>query len=408
MPPYPDTMPNVVVTIQEDWEKIGREFATLLAQNLIVDDSVRNRVKTVIEGKSTPVEKARALYAFVAQQVRNLQISPSQSSYTVHKLPQIFSRGQANPLDKAFLLYGMLKSSGFDVRYLLCSPRSQGAFPRENPCLFLLTTPALLLKIEGKTFYLAPFSNSTDFGYIPPYLQGAAALLIDKKEPQLIEIPVLPASEEFTESTTTVTLTADGAIKANTVRKATGHYASEWRELGNLRPEELKQSFEKRVAGIHSNARLLSFNTGNLKDLDSPVVVEYEYEIPGYALKAGAELMVLRIPEIDYSASSIEKWERSLPLFWSNTFSQRNIVRVVTPENYEVHYVPEGVQSYSGYEPFMFYRARFTLEDDAVVFTDEYVRNSVFESAVRYTSLLDAIQTSARVSNKWIVLEAKK
>jgi hypothetical protein len=408
MPPYPDTMPNVVVTIQEDWGRIGREFAAVLAQNLVVDESLKNRVETITEGKSTPVEKARALYAFVAQQIRNLQISPSQSSYTVHELPQILSRGQANPLDKAFLLYGMLKSSGFDVHYLLCLPRSQGAFPKQNPCLSLLSSPALLVKIEEDTFYLALFSDSTDFGYIPPYLQGAAALLIDEKEPQLVEIPLLPASEEFTESTTAATLTADGTIKAKTVRKALGHYASEWRQLGNLRPEELKQSFEKRVAEIHSNARLLSFNAGNLKDLNSPVVIEYEYEIPDYALKAGTELMAFRLPEIDYSASSIEKWERTLPLFWANTFSYRNFVRVVIPETYEVRYIPESVQSYSGYEPFTYYRARFTLDDDAVVFTDECVRNSVLENAVKYASLLDAIQTSARVSNEWVVLEAKR
>jgi hypothetical protein len=407
MPPYPDTLPNVTVTVRQEWEKIGREFAAILAQNLIIDDSVKNKVQAVTEGKSTPIEKARALYASVAQEIRNLQILPSQSSYTVHKLPQILSRAQANPLDKAFLLYGMLKFSGFDVRYLLCCPRSQGAFLNENPCLALLTWPALLLKIDNEVFYLAPFSDSTEFGYIPPHLQGSTALLIDEKSPQLVEIPILPASEELTESSTTATLTSDGAIKAKCVRKAVGHYASEWRELGNLRPEELKQNFEKRVAAIHTNARLISFNTGNLKDLNSPVIIEYEYEITDYALKAG-ELMVLRVPEIDYSASSIEKWERNLPLFWSNTFSSRNTVRIIIPENYEVRYIPDSVQSYSGYEPFTYYRARFTLEEDAVVFADEFVRNSIFESAVKYASLLDTIQTSARISNEWVVLEAKK
>jgi hypothetical protein len=83
-------------------------------------------------------------------------------------------------------------------------------------------------------------------------------------------------------------------------------------------------------------------------------------------------------------------------------------VRIVISETYEVRYIPDSVQSYSGYEPFTYYRARFTLDDDAVVFTDECVRNSVFERAIKYASLLDTIQTSARVSNEWIVLEAKK
>jgi len=410
MPPYPDTLPNVTVTIREDWDKIAHEFAAVLAQNLVIDDSIKNKVQAITEGKSTPIEKARALYAFVAQQVRNLQILPSQSSYTVGKLPQILSRAQANPLDKAFLLYGMLKSSGFDVHYLFCSPRSQGAFLKENPCLALLTSPALLLKIDSEVFYLAPFSDSTEFGYIPPTLQGATAFVIDENSPQLVvevPLPLLPAQDEFTESTTIATLTPEGAIKVRTVRKAVGHYASEWRELGNLREEELKQSFQKRVAGIHANAKLISFKTGDLKNPDSPVVIEYEYEIADYVLRAG-ELIALRVPEIDYSASSIEKWERNLPLFWSNTFSYRNTVRVIIPENYQVRHIPDSVQSYSGSEPFTYYRARFALEEGGVVFTDECVRNSVFESADRYSALLDTVQTSARISNEWIVLEAKK
>ena len=64
--------------------------------------------------------------------------------------------------------------------------------------------------------------------------------------------------------------------------------------------------------------------------------------------------------------------------------------------------------SYSGCEPFIYYCARFSLEDDAVVFADECVRNSVLENALGYASLLDTVQASARVSNEWIVLEAKK
>ncbi|MFH1421607.1 MAG: DUF3857 domain-containing protein, partial [Planctomycetota bacterium] len=427
MPPFADVLPNVTIAakqslVKEDesnpnakeilknigWEEIGREFSKILSRNLVNDEFLKSEIESVVEGKTTSLKKASALYRFVTQQITNLDIVPSQSSYYVHRPSHILTRRQGNSLDKAFLLYAMLKLAGFDVQYLLCAERSSGSFLRESPCISLLTSPLLLLKIESDIFYLAPFSNNTQFGYIPPNLQGAAALLISEQTPEIVEIPVLQASKEIIKSNTTVTLNEDGSIKAKCVQSAKGQKACGMRELGNLKPIELKQHFEKEISQIDPNATLVSYKTSDLKDLNIPVVIEYEYEISDYALKAGKKLMAFRLPDLYYSASSINKWERNLPLFWSNNSMQSNTITLVIPENYKVRYLPESIQSYTGGVPYSYYRADFKYNSNTIVFNDEYVRESVYESPSSYKTLLDTIKTAARMSNQWIILEAVK
>jgi hypothetical protein len=266
--------------------------------------------------------------------------------------------------------------------------------------------PIVRLAADGAEYFCCPTTQMVGFGYVPGGLQGVAALEVKKEGARLVEVPVLACTHEGDSTVSQIELRADGGIRVRRSEYPRGATEVKWREWSKLKPEEVKQKFEKVVASVHPDARLLCHSVKNLDDLARPVVVEYEYEVEGYALCAGGQTLVFRVPELDYSASALQKYERKLPMYWRNRHLFENVATVVLPEGFRVRSMPAPVKSYEGSrKPFMWYEASFTAADGAVVFRDGFERASVWEPPERFGAFMQAIKESARVAREWIVVE---
>jgi len=302
----------------------------------------------------------------------------------------------------------MLKRAGIESTLLLAHSRDEGTLTSENPCLWPMNAPVVRVTVEDKTFFCAPTTELVPFGYLRGYLQGAYALEARAPSKGLITLPSRSASEEATLTDSQITLSADGSIRVMRVEHPHGQSAIGWRKLSKLKPEELEQRFARIVASIHAAALLLRYSAENLKDLDKPVVITYEYEVAGYALKAGEETLVFKLPEVDYSASAIQKYERDLPMFWKTRYMLQNKATVTLPEGFKVTSKPPETVSYKEKAAFMWYEACFKEEDGRIYFGDTFVRNSVYEPPEAYPAFIAAIKTSAELAKQWIVIEKTK
>jgi hypothetical protein len=406
MPPYADVLPWMVVSVQDSWERIGTEYAGRIAELLPGKDSpVARKAEELAADKESEMEKAQAIYDFIVRDVGLVDIGPDEYSYLPVEPAKVLAAGQANRLDKAFLLHSMLASVGIESSLLLAYRRDYGRLALENPSLKPMNTPIVRLIADDSECYCCPTTQTVPFGYIPPGIQGSPALEAVAASKGLTNLPILPAKTEGNVTQTEITLQPDGRIRVKRTERPQGEEETVWRQWSNLTREEIALEFETIVATIHPNARLLFCTARNVDKLDKPVVIEYWYEVENYALTAGGELLVLRLPELDYSASDIEKYERDYPMFWGSRCRVENTMVLKLPEGYRARSLPEPVKSYGNTKPFMWYEASFVEEENTVVFKDSFERTSVFEPASSYPVFIKVTKDKAEMAKKWLVIE---
>jgi hypothetical protein len=410
MPPYADILPRVAVSLKDSWKKISKEYRQKISKSLQVkgEDKVGLMAYVLTDIYEKELDKARRLYNYVAAEIGFLDIPPDEYGFIPHKPEEVVTAGQANALDKAFLLHYMLKSIGIKSTLLLAHRRDAGHLPEENACLWPMNTPVVRVVADGETYYCYPTTQVIPFGYVPAGVQGSTAIAIEGGSKGLAEIPLLPASMEGMDTESEIELYPDGRITVKRKENPRGGSEVSWRGWSKLKPEELKQKFESIVSSIHPKARLLDYSPKSpkdLADLNRPVEIEYEYEVEGYALTAGGELLVFKVPELDYSASAIEKYERDLPMFWGSRrmFSNRAVIKL--PKGFKVRSMPAQVKAYEGAKPFMWYEAGFVAKDGTIVFKDTFERSGVYEPRQNYPVFIRTIKEMAQLSKKWIVIE---
>lgn len=409
MPPHADVLPHVMISSMDSWQRIGDEYGKEIAKLLPGpgEGPVAQKAGKLIEGKDSQFDRARAVYNFVARDIGYLEIPPSDYSFMPHKPQETLAAGQANALDKAVLLHAMLDSVNIGSTLLLAHRRDEGVLPRENASLLPMSTPVVQVRAEGRTYFCVPTTQFISFGYLPGGVQGSPALCCASASNGLIELPLFDAAEEAALTESIIELSVDGRLHVRRREHPKGAIAARWREWSKYKPDEIRQKFERVVAAVHPGAKLLT-HSQNVTDLDKPVVIEYEYEVEGYALTAGGELLAFRVPELVYSASSIRKYERELPMFWKNRYLFENSATIKLPEGFRVKSMPEQVKSYEDTKPFMWYEALFVEKKGTIMFRDSFQRTSVCEPPSGYPTFMQAIKTSAQLAKKWIVVEKYK
>ena len=107
-----DIGPDVQLTTFTDWKQIAQWYAKLQGERMTVDDKVRKEAEELTKGATTPEEKARRLYNYVALNLRYVSISLGVGRYQPHSASDILQSGYGDCKDKHTLLAAMLKSVG--------------------------------------------------------------------------------------------------------------------------------------------------------------------------------------------------------------------------------------------------------------------------------------------------------
>jgi hypothetical protein len=105
-------LPTVAWTTFKSWEEVGAWYRGLEADRIVADDTVKAKVAELTAGKSTDEDKARALYAYVATNIRYIGVAFGIGRYQPHAAAEILSNQYGDCKDKHTLLAAMLAAAG--------------------------------------------------------------------------------------------------------------------------------------------------------------------------------------------------------------------------------------------------------------------------------------------------------
>ena len=211
-PAQTEIVPVVVGSTFKSWTEFRAWYGEAVRGFTEPDDEVRRLAAELTKGKTTREEKLRALFDFVADDIRYVNYT-SGEWWLPNRPQQLLARREGDCDDKAMLLITLLKTVGIDAQEVMVQTRLTG-----QPAIVLAKNAAVPLFDHGIAFlpgpnggtYLDATSPQSRLGPLPSMDAKAVALRMDGP-PEIVHLPPSSPDDHGAKVDWTVTLKPDGS-----------------------------------------------------------------------------------------------------------------------------------------------------------------------------------------------------
>ena len=337
-PPEASVLPRLIYGFSPDWQHVVEPVSSRFS--IASTPATKAAADDIVKGATTDDERAKKLFAFVAQSIRPIDIPLGEAGYAPHAPDTILANRYADGRDKVALLLAMAQSQGITGKPI---------FVRTNHVQVVASVPTLAqfdrvlakLTVGGKDVWLDPQNEGAQYG-VAFAGQDNLVLPIDRGG-ELGKRPILEPSTSVSQTTAHFALAANGDLDATYSYTLSGMYAIE--AIDALRPlqgETLGRFFRKASARLSAAATDQEHTVGDLTTGQGLAITQH------VAVKAYAETQagyrVFELPPSTLMMASdlpdASLGTRKTPLFVGTARTEREDVSVDVPAGWRVSYVP--------------------------------------------------------------------
>ncbi len=355
-------LPRLVYGFQPSWAKVVQPVAERFLNKAVpspLPAAVKAEADRIVAGATTPAEKAAKLYAFVAHDIRSIELPLGWAGYEPHSPEVVLQNRYADQRDKAGLLLALAASQGITGRPVLVRTGKVPVVP-SVPTVAQFDRIIAKLDIDAKDVWLDPDDEHGQYG-IAFVGQDNMVLPLDKGGSELGSRPPLDPSTSISSTKAAFKLAANGDLEATYSYELTGFYANRAQsELRPLKGELLDRFFQKSAADLSANALDKSHEVGDTQSVTGSLAIKQQVTVPGYST-AQADFRVFELPPVSLDVADLEPSAnlstRKTPLWIGTPRIERGEISVQIPAGWKVTYVPpklegatEGVSYSSGCE----------------------------------------------------------
>lgn len=336
----------VVASWQDAARWIGARAGTSSVTRALVAEARR------VAGEGSPEERARALHAVIAKDLRTDGDPPLWLSALPH--PEVvLGAKRANPSAKGWVLVSLLQAAGIEAQPFLYARRGEDALEPDFPWLRSVQgIGALVPRPDGPPLLLDPTSLAAGVDLPPPRLQGTRVVVLAPDGASTLRVPTAAPEVSATRITLRLTPEERGHLDGELVARLEGAAAAEARSALLAAPRD---GFVDVAAAILADHGAPLPPTGivvvGLDDPTTPLELEgtiraegvLEREPDGRTLSIPVEAMVrASVPELDRDRSSPRRFgsprldevrvQLALPEGWTVATAPSPVDRLLPPE----------------------------------------------------------------------------
>jgi transglutaminase-like putative cysteine protease len=373
------------------WKDIGLWDYGLIAPMRVATPSINAKVAELTGRMENPLDKIKALAAFVQRQIRYAAIEIGIGGFQPHAAGDVFAHRYGDCKDKATLLNTMLREIGIEsFNVIINTTRGQVApeFPSNefNHAILAIRLPenvsdtslyAVVADAKlGRLLLFDPTNEYVPLGYLPSYLQDSYALVSTPDGGELIRTPLLPPPTNRLLRTAKLSLGPTGSLSGEIQELRWGGPAAHSREeFLETPPAKRAKLLEDFLADSLTNFTLTGATIQNLEKYDENLTVDYKFSAEGYAKTVG-NLLVVR-PRIvgakgsyflDILAGKPGK-PRQYPIQFGEATRQDDMFDITLPSGYVVDELPNPVKVES---PYGLYQSETQVTGDTLHYKRTY------------------------------------
>ena len=211
------TPPDVRLTSFASWQQFGEWFAANEKGATSASEAISEKAKALADAQKSDGDKIRALYDFVAKQIRLVRIPPEQTNFQIHDAAKVLSAGYGDDFDKCALLAALLRADGFSADIALV-PREE-KFDADLPWPGAIGGAVVRATAGKETLWMDPSPDTLPFRMLLPNMRGKEALVASSTPaPNVVthfaETPVDPPFESTQNVTIRASVTPLGKMTA--------------------------------------------------------------------------------------------------------------------------------------------------------------------------------------------------
>ena len=173
-----EQVPSVQLTTFQNWDDVGAWYAFLERSRRQPDDAVKAKAAQLVQGKTSDMEKVKALYDYVSRNIRYVSLSFGLGRIQPHAAGEVLANGYGDCKDKNTLLAALLQSQGIESSSVLIGVERKLDPDVPSPSQFdhVITR----VPVGGKEIWLDSTSGVLPFRMLMEPTRDKLALLISQ------------------------------------------------------------------------------------------------------------------------------------------------------------------------------------------------------------------------------------
>ncbi len=348
-----DVVPKLVLATVPNWQTKSSWFFRINEPVFKANQAIIDKVKELLAGKKTDLEKVSTLLHWVADEIRYSGISMGKGEgYTIHPGIMTFYDRAGVCKDIAGMLITMLRVAGYTAYPAMTMA---GARVEDIPADQFNHCVVALKKKDGSYWMLDPTWAPYSRELWSSAEQGQNYVIGSPKGEILMITPYVPPSKNYIRIKARSTLQADGSLKSHLFLTAEGYPDAGFRRILVYRPKRRRvQHFQRMLNRISPRVTLLSHSYLAPQDYRKPFELNLDYQAADYALTSD-KIVVLRAPLAHHILVPLRRFTYHLFLPLPPKRKYRVVLRstqettfeeiITLPKNYKVLSLPKP-QSY--------------------------------------------------------------
>jgi len=335
----------------------------------------------------------------VQQKIRYVAIKMGVGGYQPHAAEDIYRGRYGDCKDKATLLSAMLSSVGIHSALLMVD-LERGVIDPDAPSIWgdhmiaAIEIPkgyesaklhsVVTAKTGRRYLIFDPTWDMTPFGQLEDNLQGSYGVLMEGKDSQIIELPVMDPKLNTIRRSGKFELSADGTLKGSVTDLRFGDLAETRRQVFSSEGEKKQTEYMNRViAQDFTGASMTGLKVENVDALDKDLTTTFDLQASHFASFTGPLLMV-RPRVLGSYGLDVDRKPRHVEIDLEQTMQGTDEYDIELPQGYVVDELPDPVKIDVG---FASYVSSTELHGHVLHYSRTYTVRQVTVPAAKYEAV---------------------
>lgn len=274
------------------WDEYGKWNADLNRNRNELPQATKDKVRQLINGKTTDEQKARALYEYMQNKTRYVSIQLGIGGLQPFPASVVDETGYGDCKALSNYMVALLKEAGIKGYYVtIKSGRNQRQFYPDFPS-HQFDHVIVAVPNKSDTIWLECTSQTQPFGFLGSFTDDRSALLITDDGGKLVKTPTYAPDQNRQTRTVRATVDATGAVRATGKTTYTGLQV----ENGSLM-ELVGNPSDEQKKWLQSSISLPTFNINSYsisgkKDKLPYATVNFDLTLSRYASMSGKRMFL--------------------------------------------------------------------------------------------------------------------
>lgn len=327
--------------------------------------------QNLIEAKGSEIDKVKAIYYWVQENIKYIDFEYALGGFIPRDANAVFKKKFGDCKDNSSILKEMFKIANLDGNLTWIGTRSIPYRYEEVPTPVVDNHMILTYESEGKTYFLDATGRYLPLEIPSSFIQGKEAL-VEKGEGRykIVEVPVVPASENAFHDVINLKLDGNSLIGAGTLTLSGYQKSDTFNAIESRDTEDKLLDYYNRLLRKGSNRFLInSFEEKNKFSYDAPFIINYDFIIKDYAQTLEDEIFInLNVYQAAVNVFKVKE-DRKTSIEYRYRSEDDVTIFFEIPEGKEVTYLPENMEIDN---EFMTASISYKLEGTTITYNHRY------------------------------------